>query len=226
MPARSLNRTAAALLGLQFICMWGAFFVLSGAINWPASLDLPPAEILPLILGKSGPVFTGYLSYLIHAILLIPLAVILRHTLNMTPVMGGLTVSLGALAGLAKALGIVRCLFLMPGLAVAYTDPAATDATKAAIEVVQSAFNAYAGGVGELLGVGLFTGTWTILVSAALVRFGGGARLLGYAGFLGAALLLLTLLSLVGFESPVLLTLSGIYWQIWAAAVAIWHLRR
>jgi len=224
-PDHPAYRLAAVLLLVQFVCMWAAFFILMPAINWPASLDEPPAVILPLILDQAGPVFAGYASYLIHALVLIPLAVLLRGTLRMAPVAGKVAVVMGVLAGLAKALGIVRWLFLMPGLAAAYTDPTATDATKAAIEVVYAAFNAYAGGVGELLGVGLFAGVWTLLISAALMRLGGGARVLGYVGLVAAAGLLSTLPSVVGIESPVLLTLSGIVWQVWTAAVAVWHLR-
>lgn len=222
--ASAPHRLAALLLLLQFAGMWAAFFILMPAINWPASLDEPPSVILPLILEQAGPVFAGYLSYLIHALLLVPLAILLRSTLRMSPVLGGLAVALGVLAGLAKALGIVRWLFLMPGLAAAYVDPATSDAAKSAIEVVYNAFNAYAGGVGELLGVGFFAGTWTILLSVALIRLGGGARVLGLLGLVAAAGLLSTLPSVVGIESPILLTLSGIAWQVWTAAVAVWHL--
>jgi hypothetical protein len=218
------NRLAAGLLLAQFAGMWGAFFILSSAIDWPASLGEPPSVILPLILAQAGPVFAGYLSYLVHALLLIPLAVVLRHTLRMTPVMGGIAIALGCLAGFAKALGILRWLVLMPGLAVAYTDPGATDATRATIAAIHAAFNDYAGGVGEVLGVGLFAGLWTLLVSVALVRL--GARLLGVAGIVAAGLLLATLPAIAGIESPLLLTLSGILWQLWTAALAIWHLRQ
>lgn len=221
----SARRFAALLFLLQFVCMWTAFFILMPAINWPASLDEPPLVVLPLILEQAGPVFVGYSSYLLHALLLIPLAVVLRSTLKMTPMAGAVAMTLGILAGLAKALGIVRWLFLMPGLAAAYVDPATTETARSTIEVVYHAFNAYAGGVGELLGVGLFAGVWTILLSVALLRLGRGARLIGYAGFVAAAGLLSTLPSVVGIESPILLTLSGIVWQVWTAAVAIWHLR-
>ena len=130
----------------------------------------------------------------------------------------------GVLAGFAKALGITRWLFLMPGLADAWVDPAATEAERAAISVVYEAFNAYAGGVGELLGVGLFAGSWTVLLSLALVRQ--GAPLLGWAGMGSAALLFSTLLSVVGISSPLMLTLSGILWQIWTLVLAIWLYRR
>lgn len=218
-------RLAAFLLLAQFVCMWTAFFILMPAINWPASLDEAPSVILPLILDQAGPVFAGYSSYLFHALILIPLAVLLPLTLRMSRTMGSLVIVLGVLAGLAKALGIVRWIFLMPGLTMAYVDPAASEATKAAIEVTYDAFNAYAGGVGELLGVGFFAGVWTVLISVSLLRLGRGAQILGYAGLVAAFGLLSTLPSVVGIESPVLLTLSGIIWQLWTAALAIWHLR-
>jgi hypothetical protein len=217
-PSHARRRTAALLL-IQFVTMWGAFFILAPAINWPASLDEPPAVILPLILDQSGAVFAGYLSYLIHALALIPLAILLRDALRLDGAMGRAVVTLGVLAGFAKALGIVRWLFLMPGLAAAYTDPAATPATKDAIAVVYEAFNAYAGGVGELLGVGLFAGIWTIVISVAVLRQ--GWTVIGYAGLGAAVLLLSTLLSVAGIESPVMLTLSGILWQFWTLALAI-----
>jgi hypothetical protein len=217
-PSLARRRTAALLL-IQFVTMWGAFFILAPAINWPASLDEPPAVILPLILDQSGAVFAGYLSYLIHALALIPLAILLRDALRLDGAMGRAVVTLGVLAGFAKALGIVRWLFLMPGLAAAYTDPAATPATKDAIAVVYEAFNAYAGGIGELLGVGLFAGIWTIVISVAVLRQ--GWTVIGYAGLGAAVLLLSTLLSVAGIESPVMLTLSGILWQFWTLALAI-----
>jgi hypothetical protein len=217
-PSYARRRTAALLL-LQFVTMWGAFFILAPAINWPASLDEPPAIILPLILDQSGAVFAGYLSYLIHALALIPLAILLRGALRLDGAMGQAVVTFGVLAGFAKALGITRWLFLMPGLAAAYTDPAATPATKDAVAVVYEAFNAYAGGVGELMGVGLFAGIWTILISVAVLRL--GWTVIGYAGLGAAVLLLSTLLSVVGIESPIMLTLSGVLWQFWTLALAI-----
>lgn len=216
-------RPAATLLLFQFAAMWGAFLILAPAIDWPASLDLPPGDILPLIREQAGPVFTGYLSYLTHALLLIPIAVLAGPALRMTPTLSAATLALGVLAALAKALGISRWLVLMPGLADTWADPAASDATRDAVAVVYQSFNAYAGGVGELLGVALFTGALTIVLSVALLR--NGAWLTGYAGLLAAALLFATLLSVVGIESPLLLTGSGILWQFWSVAVAL-HLWR
>lgn len=214
---------ATALLLLQFATMWSAFFILAPSINWPASLDEPPAIILPLILEQSTAVFAGYLSYLIHSLTLIPLAILLRDALGLEGATGRAVVTLGVLAGFAKALGITRWLFLMPGLATAYTEPSATPATLDAIAVVYEAFNAYAGGVGELMGVGLFAGAWTIAISWTLLQR--GWRVIGYTGYGAAVLLFSTLLSVVGIESPLMLTLSGILWQFWtlALAIALWR---
>lgn len=210
---------AVGLILLQFATMWGAFFILAPSINWPASLDEPPAIILPLILDQSGAVFAGYLSYLIHALALIPLAIVLRDALRLDGAMGQAVIVLGVMAGFAKALGITRWLFLMPSLATAFTDPAASGATQDAIAVVYDAFNSYAGGVGELLGVGFFAAVWTIVISVAALRQ--GWTLISYFGFGSAALLLSTLLSVIGIERPLMLTLSGILWQFWTVALAI-----
>jgi hypothetical protein len=220
----SARRLTAALLIGQFVAMWGAFFILAPAINWPASLRLPPAEILPLISAKSSSVFLGYTSYLIHALLLIPIAALLPSALGMSEISARLSLLFGGLAGFAKALGITRWIFLMPGLASAYLAPGATDDRRQAIGVVYEAFNAYAGGVGEILGVGLFAGVWTLILSAALIRT--GKTVLGFAGIGAALLLLSTMPSVIGIEVPILLTLSGIIWQFWTLALAISLLRR
>jgi hypothetical protein len=223
-PGNPARRTAAVLLFLQFAAMWGAFFILAPAINWPASLDLPPAEILPLIRDQASAVFTGYLSYLIHALLLIPIAALMPKALGLGDVSGRTALLLGGLAGFAKALGITRWIFLMPGLAIAYTAVGVDPATQAAIGVVYRAFNTYAGGVGEILGVGLFAGLWTLVMSSALIA--SGSRILGGAGVVAALMLFTTLPSVVGIENPILLTLSGIVWQLWTFALAVQLWRR
>lgn len=221
---RGTARTGAMLLAGQFIAMWTAFFILAPAINWPASLREPPEVILPLIREHASAVFLGYLCYLVHALLLIPAATILPTALDLPSQRRTFTL-FGVLAGFAKALGISRWLFLMPGLAVAYTAPGTPMEAQSAIGVVYQAFNAYAGGVGEILGVGLFASLWTMSLSAALLK--ARSRFLGIAGFAAAILLGSTLCSVVGIEAPILLTVSGIAWQLWtlALAVSLWRRR-
>ena len=215
----SAARTAAILLLLQFSAMWGAFFVLAPSIDWPASLGLPAAEMLPLLLKEFVFVFSGYALYLAHAVLLVPVAVALHVALDLRGILGGTATAFGVLAGIAKCLGIVRWLFVMPALAAAWALPEATEAVRAAISVTFDALNAYAGGVGELMGVGLFAGVWTVLLSITLLRR--GSALVGWFGLVAAAGLFTTLPSVLGIENPILLTLSGIVWQVWTAALAV-----
>ena len=108
----------------------------------------------------------------------------------------------------------------MPVLAAAWVAPEATETTRAAISVAFDALNAYAGGVGELMGVGLFAGVWTVLLSVALLHR--GARAVGLFGLVAAVGLFTTLPSVLGLESAILLTLSGIVWQLWTATLAVW----
>jgi hypothetical protein len=217
--ATTAARAAAILLLLQFCGQWGAFFVLAPSIEWPASLGLPASEMLPLLLEKFGFVFTGYSLYLAHAVLLIPTAVALHVALDMRGVLGGSATAFGVLAGFAKMFGIVRWLFVMPALAIAWVAPETTEPMRAAISVTFDALNAYAGGVGELIGVGLFAGTWTVLLSAALLRRGNAK--MGWFGLIAAAGLFSTLPSVLGIENAILLTASGILWQTWTAALAV-----
>ena len=212
-------RAAALLLGAQFVGMWGAFFVLAPSINWPASLGLPASEMLPLLLDRFAAVFSGYALYLAHAVLLVPTAVALHLALDLRGVLGGTATAFGVLAGFAKMFGIVRWLFVMPALAAAWVAPETSEATRAAISVTFDALNAYAGGVGELIGVGLFAGIWTVLLSAALLRR--GWRATGLFGLVAAGGLLATVPSVLGIEIPALPTLSGIAWQLWTAALAV-----
>ena len=218
-PAWGAARAASVLLLAQFCAMWGAFFVLAPSIDWPASLDLPASEMLPLLLEQFAAVFSGYSLYLLHAILLVPVAVALHVALGLSGVLGGTATAFGILASIAKALGIVRWLFVMPALAAAWVAPDATEATRAAISITFDALNAYAGGVGELMGVGLFAGVWTVLLSVVLMRR--GMRMVGLFGLIAAAGLFTTLPSVLGLENPILLTLSGIVWQLWTAALAV-----
>lgn len=221
---RPAARTAAILLLAQFCAMWGAFFVLAPSIEWPASLGLPASEMLPLLLEKFGFVFTGYSLYLLHAVLLVPVAVALHVSLGLGGILGGSATAFGVLAGIAKALGIVRWLFLMPALATAWVAPEATESIRAAISVTFDAFNAHGGGVGELMGVALFAGIWTVLLSIHLLRI--GARFVGIFGLISAFGLFTTLPSVLGVENAILLTLTGITWQFWTASLAVWLWRR
>lgn len=84
----------------------------------------------------------------------------------------GMTVAAFAtLSALARAIGILRWLTVMPGLAVAHAvaDPAA----RVRIELVFDALTAYGGGIGEVLGVSLFMALALGLLAIGVLRRGG-----------------------------------------------------
>lgn len=226
-PGRLVFQVTGWLLIAQFILMYATVGILGSAINWPASLDEPAAAMLPLVLEQSGAVALGYSAYFASALLLAPIALLVYQFAQ-----GGgraallVATGFGVLASFAKLLGIARWLVLMPSLASAYADPQTSAASREAIVVVYDAFNAYAGGVGETLGVALLSGLWTALVSLAALR--GAAplpRWLGWSGLLAAALLVVAVAGAYGVDLGPILFVQGIVWQFWMLALAIVLLR-
>ena len=222
---RALLRWTILLLVLEPILMYAAFFVLSSSINWPASLDEPASVNLPLVTQERGAVILGYGVYLAYSLLILPLSVMLYFALKgleASPLLA-VAAAVGIVSALARALGIVRWLFLMPFLAEIYLDPASNPATRGAVEVAYTAFNEYAGGVGELLGVTLTGALWVGLTSVALLRSGRLPRWLGLLGLLAAVLLLPGLLSVAGLDVGSLFAVIGgnvlLIWMLALAAV-------
>ena len=201
--------------------------VLGSAIGWPASLRLPAGEALPLIAANATAVQAGYWGYLLTAVAMVPLALALHRRFAGRGA-GGLAndtmAALGVAAAVLKTLGIVRWLIAMPGLAMLHAGT--QDQTRrAAVETVYIALNGYAGSVGELLGVQLFSGLWFALVGALLRRTGQRAVGLGGivvgAGFAANALrsALPTLEALSAVMPPI-----GLAWLVWLA-VSLWRAR-
>jgi hypothetical protein len=167
---------AGALLAAQFALIWTTFFVLSSTIDWPASLDDPASVALPRLLENEGAVMLGYLAYLMAALLLVPAAAAVNARLGLRGSWAGLLLVLAGLSAIAKAIGITRWLFAMPALARAYVEPGAD---QGAISLIFETLNAHAGGIGEILGVAVCSGAWTVLAG---VGRAGPLRALGAGG--------------------------------------------
>lgn len=215
----------ALLLVLEVILQTVALVVLGAAIDWPASLDEPAGVNLPLITERRGAVILGYGSYLLYSILILPLALLLYRVLadrgtQASPLLA-IAAGFGAVSALARSLGIVRWLFMMPVLAEIYLDPNASGATREAVSVTYEAFNAYAGGVGEILGVGLFGAALFGLFSVALVRSARFPSWIGYAGLVVAALLSAGVLEVFGIDVGPFLAVSVSALQLWMLALAV-----
>lgn len=221
--ARRSGRIAALILTAQFILMGIAFLVLSSAINWPASLDDPAAISLPRIFKQAEAVRLGYSCYLVMALLLIPATAALNDRLGVKGQMAATTMALAVFSAMAKTIGIGRWLFAMPGLAEAYVAPGADHD---AIATVFMALDSYAGGIGEVIGVGLMTGIWTLIIAGAVfVSQGPAAKVLGTAAFFAGLSLFLTIPAGFGVELGPVLTLSNVGWLATFLAIGLWCLR-
>lgn len=212
------------LLALQPALFAVPMVVLGQAIGWPGSLRLPAAEILPLIHAHPGAVQLGYTAYLLVSLALVPLAFALRGWMEAKG-QGGWHADalafLGAAAGILKMLGIVRWLSAMPVLAAQHAS--ADAAGRAMLEASFTALNAYAGAVGELLGVQLTSGLWLLGLGTILLRT--GHRWLGAWGLASGALFLATTLRIALPEAAALQAAAVPVTLLWFAALGAMVMR-
>jgi hypothetical protein len=225
----AIRRQAAIFLIIEFVLIFAPLIILGASINWPASLDEPASVNLPLILDQYVAMMTGYSIYLVYSLLFWPMAYLTGRAIVISDT--GNTIfrvatGFAVLSTLARALGIVRWLFAMPVLARLYTNPAATENLKNNISMVYEMLNAYAGGIGELLGVSLFASIWLVLISILLLRSSNWPNWLGYFGLIVAASLLMNLLEMIGIDMGAMITVSETLQHFWMLATAIVFLRK
>ncbi|MFM7582336.1 MAG: DUF4386 domain-containing protein [Caldilinea sp.] len=228
-PMRVLRRSAIVLLILEVFLIFPPLIILGSAINWPASLDEPASVNLPLVLEQYGAVMAGYGIYLVYSLLFWPVAYLTGRVIagdDTENLLFRLASGFGALSALARALGIVRWLFAMPILAQFYTAPTASSELKENISVTYEMLNAYAGGVGELLGVSLFAAIWLVLIGILIIQKANWPNWLGYFGFVAAISLFLNLLEVIGIAVGPMTTISVGLVQFWMLAAAIVFFRK
>lgn len=225
----TIRRQAAIFLIIEFLLIFAPLIILGAAINWPASLDEPASVNLPLILEQYMAMMTGYSIYLVYSLLFWPMAYLTGRAIVIGDTGNTLfrvASGFAALSVLARTLGIVRWLFAMPVLARLYINPAVSENFKESISMVYEMLNAYAGGVGEILGVSLFASIWLVLISILLIRSSQWPNWLGYFGLVVAAALLLNLLEVVGIDMGAMISVSETLQHFWMLATAIVFLRK
>lgn len=225
----AIRRQAAIFLIIEFLLIFAPLIILGTAINWPASLDEPARVNLPLILEQYMAMMTGYSIYLVYSLLFWPMAYLTGRAIVIDDTSNTLFLvasGFAALSTLARTLGIVRWLFAMPVLARLYTNPVVSENFKESISMVYEMLNAYAGGIGELLGVSLFASIWLVLISILLIRSSHWPNWLGFFGLIVAASLLLNLLEMVGIDMGAMISVSETLQHFWMLAAAIVFLRK
>ena len=198
--------------------------ILTPAIGWPASLNKPAADQLSAIFAKGEAVSLGYSVYMLYSVLVAPAMIGLTAR-----VFGGLSSTWAAtiagmamLSTLARAIGILRWLTVMPALAVAYN--AADPSARSAIELVFNATTKYGGGIGEILGVSVFMAIAVGMLSLGAFTQSSASmpKWLGGLGLISA--LLLGGLSLPAFGGPALVPVAAAVTllSIWMLAAGVW----
>lgn len=132
------------------------FPILGPAIGWPASLDAPAVTQLTNIGQAPGAVAAGYSVYLAYSLMMLPALAMLARVLlgEFSRTLVQLVIAFAALSVLARSIGILRWLTVMPQLSKSHAT--ADAAGKVEVEQIFLALNSYGGGIGELLGVSLF----------------------------------------------------------------------
>ena len=225
--------TTQVLAGLLLVVLPVAynllFTLLARSFDYPDVLRRPTVEVLERFAAGGSRLVLTWWGFAMSAVLLAPAVVLLSATLaDANPAVLSLATALGLLAALVQFLGLVRWPFAVPYLARLATDPAATPATRDAVEVVFQTLNRYLGvAVGEHLGY-LLTGLWTALAGVALVQSDLLHPLFGIAALVVAPLFVVGSLEFVGPFEPrgwklagTLIPLTYIAWSVWLLALGI-----
>lgn len=213
--------TLGLLLIAEALLSFAPLAILAPAIGWPASLGNPAAQQLQAIAATPGAVTAGYGLYLLYSILVAPVMIGLaaRLTGGLASPLGATVAAFAALSALARSIGILRWLTVMPTLAVAHG--AADPAGRAQIELVFNAVTQYGGGIGEVLGVSLFMAAalGTLCVGAWLR--GGMPRWLAGLGLLSAVLLAGLALPVFGGPKLVPVAAAVSLLSVWMLAAGV-----
>jgi hypothetical protein len=195
--------------------------ILGPAIGWPASLRAPAAEQLAAIAAAPAAVAAGYGVYLLYSILVLPVMVLLAHRVcgRLWRPVAAVVVGFAALSVLARSIGILRWLTVMPALARQHAGE--SPAKRQLIETIFSAIATYGGGIGELLGVSLFMGLSLGLAMLAALVYQTLPRWLCIFGLLSAAMLLSLFLPALGIALDMPIALAATALSVWMVAAGV-----
>jgi hypothetical protein len=207
----------------------GLYSLLARGFDYPDILRQPTGQVLDRFVAGGNRLVLIWWGFAMSAVLLAPAVVLVSATLaDADPTVLALATAIGLLAALVQFLGLVRWPFAVPQLARLAADPAATPATRDAVDVIFQTLNRYLGvAVGEHLGY-LFTGLWTALAGVALIQSDLLHPLFGIIGLVLAPLFVLSSLEFVGPFEPggwklagTLVPFAYIGWSVWLLALGI-----
>lgn len=217
-------RTTGLLLIAVPIVFTAGFIGLQLTFEYPDILRHPAGEVLTRFAAAGADLHLYWYAMMAAALAMIPATIGLGLSLwERDRQLAALSIGAGVLAGLVQALGLLRWVILVPGLAAGYTAARATEAEQQMATALFDAANRYLGmGVGEHFGY-LFTAAWTLLVAALIIR---QHRYVAVAG------VLIALGVLAGMAEPFGVPMAGAInavsytlWAVWTLALGIVVLR-
>lgn len=186
-----------------------------------------PASVVLERFAAGGPALVAiWLAFALGSLLFVPVATGMARALRDESVARPSVVTLlGIASALLQAIGLLRWVFVVPGLAERHLDPAASDFAREAAVAGFQLVHQYGGVViGEFLGQLLLVG-WTVGTAWPLLARGGAWRVIGLAG------LLISIGWVVGFTELLATALPGVLaieaapiafmaWEAWLLAIA------
>jgi hypothetical protein len=199
---------SAGITALVFgLLMFVPAIVLGAAIDWPASLDEPASVVMPLIVEQAVAVQIGYVVYLAYSILFLPVVALLGRVAG-DSLLVRVAIVLAGISALARSIGILRWLTVLPELAANNGSPELFDA-----------INSFGGGIGELLGVSIFGAGAVALIAIALRT--ALPRWITVTGLIAAAGLLLPWFEVFGLDLGAIISVSVAGLQFWFIALGV-----
>ena len=211
---------AGVLLIAVPLVFTAGFTGLQMTFDYPDILRHPGGEVLTRFAAAGVDLHIYWYAMMAAAIGMIPATVAAGlHFWKRDSLLAGLSIAFGVLAGLVQALGLIRWVLLVPGLASAYVAPGATEIDRAIAVSIFDATNLYLGvGVGEHLGY-LFTGIWTIVVSALLFS---SRRIVSLAGFVLSLGVMAGMLEPFGMALAAAINAIGYsLWALWSLVLGV-----
>ena len=207
------------LVAVPAVFMAG-FTGLQMSFGYPDILRHPAGEVLARFAAGGADLHLYWYAMFASALALIAAAIATGLLYwERDRLVAGLSIGFGALAGLVQALGLLRWIILVPGLAAHYVAPGTTELQQATDVAIFDFANQYLGaGVGEHVGY-LFTAIWTALVAALLVR---DHKILAVSGLVIAAGVAFGLLEVAGLGlAGAVVAIAFSLWAVWALLVGV-----
>ena len=200
------------------------FTLLGVGFDYPDILRRPPAEVLERFAAGGDSLVLTWYAYALCVVPFLLAVIVLPDALDASPERRRLIRALGVISAVTQLVGLLRWTLVVPGLASAYVDPAASAATRDAVVV---AFDTQHRLFGNLLGehVGQLTlALWTLLIATTqrhaalrwLGRVAGGLFLLGLGDGL-ATVIAVPGASLLG-DAPLV---AFLLWTAWMIATGV-----